>query len=185
MTIAITIFVSLIASVVAAELLGWMARLCEFLVRQAARRMPKQHRGRWRDEWLAELDSIRNHGPLSKLKWALSVYLRSGATARVVVDAPFRPAAHDLFWGAPPEEIDQLAHEEAVRQLAAGNRETEESYEDRAYRSKLAQWIAVPDELIGKHGDFELLPGASFKIAPLTFDALVKIWKRALLSSDK
>ena len=48
--------------------------LARWLVRRAVLRLPKD-RDRWREEWNGDLDRLP--GPLSRLGWALAIYVRA------------------------------------------------------------------------------------------------------------
>jgi hypothetical protein len=61
----------------------WLARK---LIDRAARRLPKPERSRWREEWLANLADMP--GKLTKLMWALSIFLIGAGKMRRMLGAP-------------------------------------------------------------------------------------------------
>jgi Bacterial RNA polymerase, alpha chain C terminal domain len=56
--ILLIIFVPFVVSILANELTGWFPWLAEKVLEYWVRKLPKQGRQRWLDEWLGELDTI-------------------------------------------------------------------------------------------------------------------------------
>jgi lipopolysaccharide/colanic/teichoic acid biosynthesis glycosyltransferase len=72
---------TLVLSVLAEELFGWLSWLAEFIVTRASRRLPLSVRERYRNEWLGELDALPGSW-LSALVFAVSVRLGVPGTRR-------------------------------------------------------------------------------------------------------
>jgi hypothetical protein len=86
----VTLLCWLLAAVVLPRLLAeftelgpWLARM---VVHRAAQRLPRPERSRWREQWLADLEDIP--GRLTKLAWALSIFLIGAGRMRRLLGAP-------------------------------------------------------------------------------------------------
>ncbi len=67
--ILLLILVPFVVSILANELTNWFPRMAEKVLEYWVRKLPKQARQRWIDEWLGELDRIP--GGVSKLWFAI------------------------------------------------------------------------------------------------------------------
>ena len=77
-------------NLVVAELAGWFPWLAAQIVRRAARMLPPSSRGRYLDEWLAELEFLGGRG-LSKLIFAVRLLLRARRVRRSLLGMPETP----------------------------------------------------------------------------------------------
>ncbi len=77
------------AAVVTTEVTAWGGRFQRSLVRRAAAGQPEQHRARYEEEWLAELDAVPD-GLLTRTLWALDLYLRHRRLSRALGAPPSR-----------------------------------------------------------------------------------------------
>ena len=80
-TTFITIVLGALGSILAAEFLGWCPWFAERLLNRAVCRLPASHQQRYRQEWLADMDLMRNRGGFSLLVWAVGLYLAAGRVA--------------------------------------------------------------------------------------------------------
>jgi hypothetical protein len=80
-TTFITIMLGALGSILAAEFLGWCPWFAERLLNCAVRRLPGNHQQRYRQEWLADMDQMRNRGGFSVLLWAVGLYLTAERVA--------------------------------------------------------------------------------------------------------
>jgi hypothetical protein len=74
-------------SLVTDEVKAWLPHISEALVRRAARRLPAEHRDRWQEEVLADLESFDDR-PLTGLAHAGQVWLKK-RELRSAVTSPF------------------------------------------------------------------------------------------------
>jgi len=91
------------AGFLVADLLGWLAWLALRIVSLAARALPASEQGRYREEWLAEYETLPGGGGASML-FAVGVVSRVRALRRVLTTADERPdedlALHSVWWAA-------------------------------------------------------------------------------------
>lgn len=67
---------------IGAEVVAWSGSLQAYLLRRAARSLPAGERERYVEEWLAELHEVPA-GPLTRVLWVASIYLRRRSMAQV------------------------------------------------------------------------------------------------------
>lgn len=84
-----------------AESFDWLPWLSRRIVRCAARYLPPEHRSRYQDEWLAELDAIPGLR-VSRLIFSLRVLLSSSDTRRAI-----NPELH-LYFSTPAKRLVDL-----------------------------------------------------------------------------
>lgn len=97
MSLAFSIALSVLCSIIAAELLGVCPWLTNWLIVRAAQRMPDEHGERYLAEWQGEVDYMRTRcGNLSILLWAVAVYITSNGLAEELRGASETPASRAL-----------------------------------------------------------------------------------------
>jgi lipopolysaccharide/colanic/teichoic acid biosynthesis glycosyltransferase len=72
-----------VLTLVVTEAYGWLPWLSERLIRRATRVLPHQHRERYEEEWLAELDLLPTRG-IASLLFAVRILVRARSTRRAL-----------------------------------------------------------------------------------------------------
>jgi hypothetical protein len=86
--VIVALLVSGLRSLLSADARGWTERGTDSLLAAALRRLPTEHRERYRDEWEADLATKRKLGPLTALAYAAKLRATVGGLARELVPAP-------------------------------------------------------------------------------------------------
>jgi lipopolysaccharide/colanic/teichoic acid biosynthesis glycosyltransferase len=81
--------VAAVLQLVVAEAFGWLPRIAQHLIRRAVRRLPSEHRERYAEEWLADLDELPVKG-VSSVLFALHVVVRTPSMRRALTGTDAR-----------------------------------------------------------------------------------------------
>jgi exopolysaccharide biosynthesis polyprenyl glycosylphosphotransferase len=85
----------IVVPLVLSEFADWCPRFGEWIVRGAARRLPREHQDRYSEEWLGELDAVP--GKVSKLVFAVGILSRGRAISDALEGAD-RSARRQPEW---------------------------------------------------------------------------------------
>jgi len=74
---------AILAAVLGAEAIAWCGPAHRAMLRMAASALPVEHRDRYLEEWLTELEQVPN-GPITRLLWVGGILFRRNSIARAL-----------------------------------------------------------------------------------------------------